>query len=147
MRKLIAIAFMLTVTAPLSAIAYTQEDVAACTPDAFRLCQQAFPDKSLVLQCLAKNRRQLNPACTLAFNRGRAEMAAAERPSRCPADQIPDARLKWPCRQRDRFLSGPPLARSGQNALKVMIVRVSWMPGMTWIFSLTKWPMSTPVST
>ena len=34
-----------------------------------------------------------------------------------------------------------------QNALKVMIVRVSWMPGMTWIFSLTKWPMSMPVST
>src|SRR5581483_10032691 len=41
-------------------------------------------------------------------------------------------------------------ARGGgapQNALNVMIVRVSWMPGITWIFSFTKWPMSTPVST
>ena len=34
-----------------------------------------------------------------------------------------------------------------QNALKVMMVRVSWMPGMTCTFSFTKWPMSVPVST
>ncbi len=33
------------------------------------------------------------------------------------------------------------------NALKVMIVRVSWMPGMVCTFSLTKWPMSVPSST
>ena len=32
-----------------------------------------------------------------------------------------------------------------QNALKVMMVRVSWMPGMLCTFSLTKWPMSVPV--
>src|SRR5215211_3506386 len=29
-----------------------------------------------------------------------------------------------------------------QNALKVMMVRVSLMPGMVCTFSLTKWPMS-----
>ncbi len=34
-----------------------------------------------------------------------------------------------------------------QNALKVMMVRVSWMPGMTCTFSLTKWPMSVSRST
>jgi hypothetical protein len=33
------------------------------------------------------------------------------------------------------------------NALKVMMVWVSWMPGMTWTFSLTKWPMSVSLST
>ena len=31
------------------------------------------------------------------------------------------------------------------NALKVMMVWVSWMPGMICTFSLTKWPMSVPV--
>jgi hypothetical protein len=79
MRKLIAIAFMLTVAAPLSAIAYTQEDIAACTPDAMRLCQQAFPNESRVVLCLVKNRRQLNAACTMAFNRARSVIAAGER--------------------------------------------------------------------
>ena len=36
---------------------------------------------------------------------------------------------------------GPP------NALKVMMVWVSWMPGMTCTFSLMKWPMSVSLST
>ena len=62
MRKSIALAIMLTVAAPLSASAYTQEDIEACTPDAMRLCQQAFPSESRVVLCLVKNRRQLNAA-------------------------------------------------------------------------------------
>src|SRR3954451_2773332 len=33
------------------------------------------------------------------------------------------------------------------NALKVMMVRVSWMPGSTCTFSLMKWPMSVSLST
>ena len=40
MRKLSAVAFItMMITAPLPAIAYTQEDADACTPDAMRLCQ------------------------------------------------------------------------------------------------------------
>ena len=81
MPKLIAIAFMLTVAAPLSAVAYTAEDIEACTPDAIRLCQQAFPNESRVVLCLVKNRRQLNTACTVAFNRARSAIAASERPA------------------------------------------------------------------
>ena len=81
MRKSIALAFLLTVAAPLSATAYTQEDIEACTPDAMRLCQQAFPNESRVVLCLVKNRRQLNAACTMAFNRARSEIAASERPA------------------------------------------------------------------
>jgi hypothetical protein len=81
MRKLIAIAFMLTVAAPLPAIAYTQADIEACTPDAMRLCQQAFPSESRVVLCLVKNKRQLNAACTLAFNRARSVIAASEHPA------------------------------------------------------------------
>jgi hypothetical protein len=82
MRKLIAIAFVLTVAAPLPAIAYTQEDIEACTPDAMRLCQQAFPNESRVVLCLVKNRRQLNAACTMAFNRARSVIATSERAAR-----------------------------------------------------------------
>ncbi|MEA2982052.1 MAG: Cysteine rich repeat [Alphaproteobacteria bacterium] len=82
MRKLIAVAVLLTVAAPLPAIAYTQADIQACTPDAIRLCQQAFPSESRVILCLVKNKRQLNAACTMAFNRARSVIAASERPAR-----------------------------------------------------------------
>jgi hypothetical protein len=82
MRKLIAVAVLLTVAAPLPAIAYTQADVQACTPDAIRLCQQAFPSESRVILCLVKNKRQLNAACTVAFNRARSVIAASERSAR-----------------------------------------------------------------
>jgi len=71
MHKLSAIAFMLALAAPLPAIAYTQEEVDACTPDAVRLCQHAFPNINRVVLCLAQNKRQLGPACTLAFSRAR----------------------------------------------------------------------------
>ena len=81
MRKLIAIAFMLAVAAPLPAIAYTQEDVAACTPDVMRLCQQAIPDESRVSLCLIQNKRQLGPACAVVFNRARAASVTRERPA------------------------------------------------------------------
>jgi hypothetical protein len=80
MRKLGAIAFVAMIMAPLPAIAYTQEDANACTPDAFRLCQNAIPDASRVTLCLVQNRRQLSPACTIVFNRPRAASVDRERP-------------------------------------------------------------------
>ncbi len=80
MRKLSAIAVMLTIAAPLPAFAYTQADVDACTPDAMRLCMHAAPDESRVILCLVKNKRELSPACTAVFNRARA--ANASRPAR-----------------------------------------------------------------
>lgn len=78
MHKLIVTAVLIAVAvaAPLPALAYTQEDIDACTPDAVRLCRQAFPDKGRVVLCLVKNKRQLNAACTLAFNRVRAASAS-----------------------------------------------------------------------
>ena len=71
MRKLSAIAFIMALATPIPAIAYTQEDIDACTPDAIRLCQQAFPNINSVVRCLAQNKRKLGPACTLAFSRAR----------------------------------------------------------------------------
>jgi hypothetical protein len=71
MLKLSAVAFIVAMMAPLPAIAYTQEDANACTPDAMRLCQNAIPDVSRVALCLVQNRRQLSPACAIVFSRER----------------------------------------------------------------------------
>jgi hypothetical protein len=65
----IASAFIFTITAPLPAIAYTQADADACMSDAFRFCFGAIPDESRVALCLAKNKRQLSPACAIAVSR------------------------------------------------------------------------------
>jgi hypothetical protein len=78
MRKLCAIAFIVMISAPLPAIAYTQEDASACTSDAMRLCQQAIPDEHRVGECLHQNKRQLSPACAIVFSRPRPEIAARE---------------------------------------------------------------------
>ena len=49
--------------------------------------------------------------------------------------------------RREARVRRPGRTSSGQNALKVMMVRVSWMPGTVCTFSFTKWPMSVPPST
>lgn len=79
MRKWSAVAFVIMITAPLPALAYTQEDADACTPDAMRLCQNAIPDASRVAQCLVQNKQQLSPACTSVFNRPRGASVDRER--------------------------------------------------------------------
>jgi hypothetical protein len=82
MRKLSTIAFIVTLMSPLAAIAYTQEDVDACTPDVMRLCMSAVPDVGRITQCLAQNKRQLSAACTTVFNRPRAASSDRERPAK-----------------------------------------------------------------
>ena len=79
MGKLSAIAFIVTIMAPLPAIAYTQADVDACTPDVMRICLNAIPDASRVTQCLMQNKPQLSPACTSVFNRPRGASIDRER--------------------------------------------------------------------
>ena len=69
MLKLCAIASLMATLVPLPAIAYSQADADACTPDAFRLCQNAIPDATRVAQCLAQNKNQLSPACKIVFSR------------------------------------------------------------------------------
>lgn len=90
MLKLCAIASLITIIAPLPAIAYTQQDADACTPDAMRLCQTAIPDETRVAQCLAQNKRQLSPACKIVFSRpntaATTPTAASARPTGRPLD-------------------------------------------------------------
>lgn len=81
MFRLCAIASFATIIVPLSALAYTQQEADACTPDAFRLCQAAIPDEARVAQCLADNKSQLSPACKIVFSRpaGSNDAAVIER--------------------------------------------------------------------
>jgi hypothetical protein len=69
MPKPCAIALFAAILAPLPALAYTQQDADACTPDALRLCQVAMPDVTRVAHCLAEKKGQLSPACKVVFSR------------------------------------------------------------------------------
>jgi hypothetical protein len=82
MRKLNAMVLLVAIMAPLPAIAYTQEDADACTPDAMRLCQNAIPNADRVAQCLLANKQQLSPACTSVFNRPRGASVDRQQPAR-----------------------------------------------------------------
>ena len=53
-----------------AAAARSPEAEAACTPDAMRLCSREIPDDDKVASCLAKNRKQLSPACAQVFKGG-----------------------------------------------------------------------------
>jgi hypothetical protein len=78
MRTRSAIISIVMIMAPLPAVAYTQSDADACTPDAMRLCQHAIPDPDRVTQCLVQNKQDLSPACKNVFSRP--VSAARERP-------------------------------------------------------------------
>ena len=82
MRTLSTIALLVIAMSPLPAVAYTQEDVNACTPDVMRLCANYIPDEGRIAQCLVQNKKQLSPACTQVFSRPRAANAERERPAR-----------------------------------------------------------------
>jgi hypothetical protein len=68
MKKLAFIVAALAISAG-PALAQSQEDRVACTPDVMRLCQQAIPDRSLVIACLIRSRMHLSPGCSGAVNR------------------------------------------------------------------------------
>jgi hypothetical protein len=57
----LAVAFTLTSFA--SAFAETPEERQACTDDAFRVCQDAIPDRDRVFACLIANSTALSPLC------------------------------------------------------------------------------------
>lgn len=69
MRIVAALAFGLLLASSITASAYTQDEVNACTPDAMRLCSAAIPDAHRVGDCLYHARRQLSPRCAAVFAR------------------------------------------------------------------------------
>lgn len=53
-----------------SAFAYTQEQQAACTPDAMRLCGSYIPDVDRITACMIARKSQLSPECRRFFRAG-----------------------------------------------------------------------------
>jgi hypothetical protein len=49
--------------ATLPALAESQEERMACTPDAQNLCADEIPDREKVYSCLVKKVNDLSPAC------------------------------------------------------------------------------------
>jgi len=80
MLKLSAMTIIAVLVASPSALAYTQQDASACTPDAFRLCQDAIPDAGRVATCLFQNKQRLSPACGAVFSRSRDARSTREHP-------------------------------------------------------------------
>jgi hypothetical protein len=66
MIKQVALAIAFTITS-VAASAETPEERQACTDDAFRVCQQAVPDRDRVFACLVQNNTALSPLCRKAL--------------------------------------------------------------------------------
>jgi len=63
MIKQVALAVAVTLTSVAIASAETPEERQACTDDAFRVCQEAIPDRDRVFACLVQNSAALQPLC------------------------------------------------------------------------------------
>ena len=86
MRRLGIALVLCLAAAPLSANEYSQQyapqDVAACTPDAWRVCGYAIPDGNRVRQCLVDNQPSLSTPCWNVIERYRlAQRPAGVRPA------------------------------------------------------------------
>jgi hypothetical protein len=73
---LLATVFVLLMQ-PTTGRAYTQEEEAACSGDAFRLCSPEIPDVDRVTACMVRNKAQLSPGCLVYFRPGPEDAAAA----------------------------------------------------------------------
>jgi hypothetical protein len=62
-----AIAFVGIVSIAQIARAETDEERQACTDAAFKVCNDAIPDRDRVYKCLVKKVNQLNPTCQKAI--------------------------------------------------------------------------------
>jgi hypothetical protein len=81
MIKQVTLAAAFAMTSLTAALAETPEERQACTDDAFRVCQQAIPDRDRVFACLVQNASQLSALCRNAL----APYIVAEKPSKQPA--------------------------------------------------------------
>jgi hypothetical protein len=52
---------------PTASEAYTQDQQAACSDDAFRLCGSEIPDVDRVTACMDRKQDQLSPGCRVYF--------------------------------------------------------------------------------
>jgi hypothetical protein len=79
----LAVALTLSIL-PTAGHAYTQEEQAACQPDAFRLCSSEIPDVDRVTACMVAKKSQLSPQCRAFFRSGPEPSEAAAAPAGKP---------------------------------------------------------------
>jgi hypothetical protein len=64
-----AVLICATASAQAAPGAPTKDDqTAACTGDAFRLCSAHIPNEDQITRCMAANRPRLSPACRVVFD-------------------------------------------------------------------------------
>jgi hypothetical protein len=71
---LLAVAFSVSMW-PAASEAYTPEQQAACSDDAFRLCSADIPDVDRVTACMVRKQDQLSPGCRVYFRPSEPEPA------------------------------------------------------------------------
>lgn len=62
------VATAMTLAMVSAADAYTQEQEAMCTNDAFRVCGSEIPDVQRVTACMMRNKSQLSAGCRAAMD-------------------------------------------------------------------------------
>jgi hypothetical protein len=75
--------------------AYTQDQQAACTGDAFQFCGPEIPDVDRVTACMIRNKARLSPGCRVYFRPDPEPAEAAVVPASRPMSIRP-ARAKKP---------------------------------------------------
>ncbi|MBV9457937.1 MAG: hypothetical protein JO141_10545 [Bradyrhizobium sp.] len=76
---------------PSAVRAYTQEEQAACQPDAFRLCGPEIPNVERVTACMVARRAELSPECKRFFRSDPEPVAVAPRQVGRPVSIRPKA--------------------------------------------------------
>jgi len=69
MRRLSA-ALLVFIIMIVPALAYTDEQVSACTSDVMLLCSDAIPDEGRITKCMIQKQKQVSAACMMAFKKG-----------------------------------------------------------------------------
>lgn len=76
--RLAAAVLTLASTAALAQPYTRDQQVAACSDDAFRLCGDAIPDEGRVVACMAARRSYLSQSCRVVFD-GSAPISSGRR--------------------------------------------------------------------
>ncbi|HKS18643.1 MAG TPA: hypothetical protein VJS63_05470 [Bradyrhizobium sp.] len=77
-----------------AASAYTQEQEAACTGDAFQFCGPEIPDVDRVTACMIRNQARLSPGCRAHFRPEPSPAEATAAPAGKPISIKPAAARK-----------------------------------------------------
>ena len=71
----LAVALTLSIL-PNAGHAYTQEEQAACQPDAFRLCSSEIPNIPKITACMIKHRADLSDGCRAVMDKDKAQKSS-----------------------------------------------------------------------